>query len=308
MSEKDFFQGIKNREHRNLEKSIEEARGKVLSDHFPSLQNKSIDELRDYEKLLNQLQGLLSLATDKFYQHLPSPLEEVRERSVWEVYLSGLRYLFRRYPQGFFRQTNLAVGELQDPLEKTDAYCDKCLEGFSAIAELVQEIKKYCEHYKTGQEIIQHYGQWPKDIVRLYASLKTWTRDDEFEIFENRVHAAQKQIFEVIIEGPIQLYLLVGEENWFFVLKTLTVERFQDFFSDKNKKDLQDLRELHRAVYETVEISTTYETFKQFFQESLRIYVEDSLKDAKQLRNQYPTDDLRRKFIRRFETGEIFRR
>lgn len=308
MSNNDFFEEIKKEERRRFRKSIKKAREAVLVSRFPHLHDKTLKEIRDYERLLDQLQGLLSLGVDEFYKHLPSPLEEIRERSSWEVYLAGLMYLCRRFPRGFFRKVVLALEEWEDFPDKVDAYSEKCLEGYSDFVNLAQELKRYCEYYKKGREIVQEYGEWHKDIWRLYASLKTWEKDSEFQTFEDYLRTSQRQFFEVIIEGPIQLYLFIGEETWFFILKILTIENLGDFFSDKDRKELRDLRDIHKFWYNLIKHSESFETFKKFVKETLKIYVDDYLEEEKRLRSQYPTTELRKKFIRRFESGELFKK
>lgn len=304
----DFFEEIKKEERERFEESVEKAREVVLLEHFPCLHDRSIQEVREFEELLDRLGGFLLLLGDRFYKHLPFPLEKIRERSIWEVYLSGLRYFCRRYPRGFFRKAVLSLKEWKDFPDKVDAYAEKSLEGYLDFANLARELEEYCRFYKQGKEIANQYGEWHRDLWKLYASLKTWEKDTEFQVFEDYFRTSQRQFFEVIIEGPIQLYLFIGEETWFFILKILTVEHLGDFFLDKNKKELQDLRDVHKFVYEIVETSEAYQTFKKFVGETFKIYVDDYLEEERRLRSQYPTDELRKKFIRRFESGELFRR
>lgn len=320
---KDFFEEIKTREQKRLKQALERAREVVLRDHFSSLSViPTVLEVKEYEEQLDSFHSLISLALDHFSKHLPSPFEKIKERSVWEVYLSGLKYLARRYPNGFFRKAVLSLKEWNDFPEKIDSYSEKCLSGFSDFSDFTGEVKKYCLNYNKAREIIEQFanfkeqveeddddenGEGIKNLCRLYASLKTWERDQELSYFENRFQKSSTQFFEVIIEGPVQLYLFIGEETWFFVFKILTIERLGDFFSSKDKKELEDIRALHKFIYGIAEKSVLHETFKKLVKETLKIYVDNYFKTQKRLREQYPTEDLRRKFVRRFENGEIFR-
>lgn len=321
----DFFKEIKIREKSRMENAVKRAREVVLRDHFPYLHDYTLKEIRDYEELLERLEGLILLGIQGFYKHLPSPLEEVRGRSKWEVYLSGLRYLIRKYPQGFFR-TILALKEWEGFPEKIDAYLEKSVSALSDFYLLAREIRKYCLNYNKGRKIARQYIQIQddkepeeneenclveedfKNLCRLYASLKSWEQEEEFSRFNNHIEKCQNQFFEVIIEGPIQLYLLIGEETWFFILKILTIEHLGDFFLEKDKKELHDLREINKLIYKTIENSEFYQTLKSFIREFLKIYVDDLKRSQERLRGQYPTRELKRKFVKRFERGEIFRK
>lgn len=305
----DYFTRFKKKESLRLKKSIEKAKNIVLQDKFPDLKNVCLEEIRDYQDLLGHLQSIAILGGKIFFKHLPSPLEKIRERSVWEVYLAGLRYFARRAPKGFFRKTVLAIKEWQDSPEKVDSYMDKCLSGVSDIANLGEELKKFFFYYEKGKNIIEQYDEWSnhEDVCEIYASLKAWEKEEHFEMFEKYLTAAEQQTWEIIIEGPIQLYLSIGYDNIFFILKLLTLEHIGEFFTDKNKKELSDLKEAHSFVYDKIDFSETIAAFKLLTKKSLEIYRKSLIKKANYIRSKYPTDDLRRKFIYRFESGELFR-
>lgn len=319
--ETDFFPELKKREKERFEKALAEAREVVLKNHFPSLTDASA--LREYQGLLSALQALISLAAGIFFGLLPSPMEEIRGRSAWEVYLSGLKYLTRRYPRGYFRKTVIALKEWEGFPEKVDAYSGKCLTGFSDFADLARELQRYALNYKSAKELARLYhpadgdagakegeddADYYKDLCLLYASLKTWEREEDVRRFQGYLEKSATQFFEVIIEGPIQLYFFIGEETWFFVLKVLTVESLGDFLSDKNRKELQDLRDLHRFIFGAIEQAEKWQVFKELIREALAGYVRDFRSSEKRLRAQCPTDELKRKFVRRFESGDIFRK
>lgn len=303
---KNSFEELKEGTLKKFEGSMITAKEAALNYRFPPYRNRSIKEIRNYTKLLDQSGELLLLIVEKFLKHLPSPLEKKRGRSVWEVYLSGLRYFCRKYPQGFFRQVVLSPREWGDFPGKIDSFICKCSEGFTDIADLSKELEKYCRHHQNGLNIAKQYKEWQPDSVGLYASLKTWKGDDEFQVFENRLLKAQQQIIEIIIEGPIQLYLIIGQENFFIILKILTLKDLRDFYSDQDQEEPRDLKDLNESVYKTVENSEFLETFKELSKESLRICSDNFLEEEKRRRRQYPDEELRDRFIKCFEEGDVF--
>lgn len=307
MGKRDSFEELKKGALERFKKSLLGAKEATLTERFPPFGNRGIKEIKSYTELLDELEGLLLLTVNGFLKNLPPPSKKEGERSLWEVYLSGLRYFARRYPQGFFRGTTLSPKEYEDFPNKLDSFIYKCSEGLIDIVDLSKELERYCRHHKNGLDVVQKHEGWHPDWLKMYASLKTWEDDDKFQVFENRLLRARQQIFDIIVEGPIQLYLVIGQETWFIILKILTLRDLRDFYSDQNKEELRDLKALNELIYKTVEGSESLEAFKKLGQECLRIWVNDFLEEEKRNRRQCPTEGSRKRFIERFENEEIFR-
>lgn len=302
------WEEVKKREEKRFKEALDKARGTVFANRFPAEKSFRAEDLLEFERILRLIEGMILLGCKIFFEHLLSPLEKIRGRSIWEVYLSGAKHLARRYPLGEFR-SRIGLKEWEGFPEKVDAFVKACQTSFSDFAELGREIEQYITNAKRANEIAAPYQK--KDgvdyaaLCRLYASLKTW-KDNDLSRFQSLLEKSGQHLIEVIIEGPIQLYLLIGRDTWFLIIRVFTLERLSDFSSDKDQKELQDSNDLSQAIYDLLENSTKYKTFKEMLNEAVRLYIDDFISSQKSLRSQCPTQEFRRRFLERFEQGNLF--
>lgn len=306
----DFFEEIKEREKTAFAEAIEQAREKVLKNHFSSFENVALEEYQKYEKLLNSCVGFSQFLSEAFWNRLPSPLEkdEKTGRLVWEVYISGARHFATSYPKSDFRRL-AGLPQFGKAPEAIDAYLRKCRDTLSDLFGLEREIRDYAANYNRAGEIIRQYvpeEEGMENLARLYGYLKTWPNDERQAVFHKSLEKSGIEIFEVIIEGPFQLYLYIGKENWFFILKGLTISDLFDFLSKKEEREAKDLCRLNDFIFDIIADSKSYQCFKELAREALKIYLENFQKETIILRRQYPTAELKERFIRRFEEGLIF--
>ncbi len=310
--ESDFFEEIKEREQNVFAEALGEARETVLKNRFSSLENITVEEFQEYEKLLDSCVVFYHFLLGAFWKHLPSPLEKEEKtgRFAWEVYLSGARHFATRYPKSYFRQL-VGLTQFGRVPEAIDAYLEKCRDMLADLLDLSVQIKDYAANYNRGRNITRQYTPEGEDegmenLSRLYGYLKTWSDDEKQSVFHKALEKSGIEIFELIIEGPIQLYLYIGKENWFFILKGLTVGGLSDFLSQREKLEARDLESLNDFIFNIIVNSEAYECFRQLGKETVGIYLENFQKQAIVLRRHFPTAELKERFIRRFEEGLIF--
>lgn len=294
------------RERKRFRESIQKAREVILKNHLSTTNLKDHDSFQKYTGRLSQVASLTTLVSDKIFNDFPKLFEEKRGRRIWEIYLSGARYLARRTSQGVFVGLLASYFELEDLVAKVDSYLENVVSGSADIYNLMREIDKYSEHYNKARKICAPYEKEDQKFerqCRIYATLKSWLKEDEFQIMQKTFNKGLDQAFKVIIEGPIQLYLVISRDTFFFILKFLTGKNSIDI--SEERKELDDANDLHSFIHGLVEGSD--KTFRNLIVEALKLYYNDLIDELKELRSEFPTDDRKRRFIERFETGEMFK-
>lgn len=299
-------QEIIKRERERFRKSIQKAREVILKNHLSTTNLKDHDSFQKYTGRLSQVASLAALVSDKVFDNFPKLFEEKQGRPMWEIYLSGARYLARRTSQGVFVSFLASYFELEDLVAKVNSYLESAVSGSADIYNLMREIDKYSEHYNKARKICVPYEKENQKFerqCRIYAVLKSWLKEDEFQTMQTALNKGSDQAFKVIIEGPIQLYLVISRETFFFILKFLTGKNSIDI--SKERKELDDANDLHSFIYGLVEGSD--KIFRNLITEALKFYHNDLIDELRELRSEFPSDDRKRRFIERFETGELFK-
>lgn len=298
------FQVAKRRELRRFHRAVDKAIEELLDTKYT--ETRSVEEYRQFASacaLVKNLSRMVDLWADR-----AEPLfESEGERTKWEVYLSGLRKLGRDMPESYLFRFVLPMFGLEDLREKVVAYSGRWLDGLHSAHQCLGEVERYLRHLERGTEIAREYEADPgEDLPRLYASLKTWERQDDLDAYCRALGDFADTTVEVLIAGPVQLYLMLGPETFTLIFKSLTVGRLGDLAG--NDEEYVELMSLHGFLQRLVGESTTLALLREVAARAARTYSESVREESIRLRAQLPTQDLKRAFVRRYESGVLFRR
>lgn len=300
------------------ERTFENAKGRELQRFYRAV-DRAIDdlsaakyeekpELADYRQFgatCNYVRGLLHGAD--FLADRALPLFERRgERSTWEVYLSGLRKLCRDLPESYLFRFVLPMYGLDEFQSKVVAYANHWLDGLHSAHKYFAQAEVYLGHLARGEEIAAEYeAKGGEDLARLYASVKTWDNDADLDGFLDSAAEFLDNTFEVIVTGPIQLYLMLGRDTFLLLFKAATIGKVSEL--REGDREYAELLAFHDFVHAGIEQSRTLNVLREVSGAAAKLYVESLREETARLRGQLPTRDLKRSFVRRYEAGVLFR-
>ena len=302
MNEKTFH-AAKSREMRRFYRAVDQAIDELLAEKFQEAH--SIGEYRAQVStgtFVKSLLNTIGMAADKM-----APLfERQGERPTWEVYLAGLRKLHRDLPDSYLFRFVLPMFGLEDLQEKVVAYSARWLDGLHAAHKFFTAADAYLGHLERAEQIAAEYEAKPgDDLPRLYASLKTWQTNTEMDGFLEAMAEFVDTAIEVVIVGPIQLYLMIGRDTFTLVFKSLTAGRLSDL--REGDGELKELLALHDFVHSQLEKSSSLAMLREVGTRAGKSYLQSLREEETRLRAQLPTQELKRSFLRRYESGVLFR-
>ena len=301
MNDKAFAE-LKSRELKRFHAGIHAAIESLLQQKYE--ETRKADEYRQYARACAVVKGALQ-GLDLAIDRLPPLFENNDERSNWDVYLSGLRSLFRKMPDSYLVRFVLPMLGLEPLGEKLAAYSLLWLEELHAAHVLLQETDIYLENLTRAQLLAEEYGDSNSTLQRLYASVKTWQTTPELDAFFGGVEKFLTSSVEVFVAGPVQLYLMLDRDTITMVFKALSVGRLSDL--REGSREYDELLKLHDHIRQVVEDSTVLSLAKSVLQEAARDYLKRLRQEQRNLRGQLPNRDLRHRFVERFESGALFR-
>jgi len=261
------------------------------------------EELHLRESVATIVQSLLNIASQGAAE-LPI-FEETREAVNWDIYISGFRGLLRDHLRSYVLTALLPLIGAKELGEKWSSLAQEGLE-LLRLAEIVfRELDRSIDARVRAREITAAYGVENEDLEALYASLKTWETDEELQKFTEDFADLLDKTVEVIVEGPIQLYLMISREGFILIFKGLMSTKVGD--PEFEDQDLFRLMALHNEVRAKVEQSAAIKLFQEFVEALFDEYLESWKKRQKRLRGLFPTQALRDSFVQRFERGVILR-
>ncbi|MCL5108433.1 MAG: hypothetical protein M1401_06150 [Chloroflexi bacterium] len=305
MNEK-TFRAAKSREQRRFYRAINQVIDQLLSQKFE--QTRDLGEYRRYAETCNYVKGQIHLV-DAASNNLARLFERQDERANWEVYLSGLRQLCRDLPDSYLFRFVLPMFGLEDVREKLVAYGGRWLEALHAGQTVLSQTERYLNNLERGEAIQEEYraaNAASEDLPRLYASLKTWESERELPGFYNALADFVGGTLEVLVLGPLQLYLMLGRDSFTLILKTLTAGRLADL--KQGDAEYGEALALHDFLHGALADSITWGVLKEVAGRSGKIYADLLREEVVRLRAQLPTQELQRGFLVRYEAGAIFPR
>jgi len=296
-----IYHQVKERELKRFGRALDEAVDSLLAAKFNELRNyeaynQYVETCQAVKAIVRFLDGI----ADKL-----APLFERRQgRSAWDVYLSGLRRLHRQWPESHFSRQTLTGYKLDDLNEKLTAFSGKVLEQLGAAQKALQHVDAYLDNLAAGQDIAEAYQNQSEDLPRLYASLKTWATEDDWQRLYDDLAAFLDQTIEVIVIGPIQLYLMLRRDTFLLIFKALSLSRLGE---ERDDAEYREVMAWHDFIYSLVEGSATRQILGELLRRAVQAYLADWRQEHTRLRDQLPRRELRERFIERYETGALFR-
>ena len=305
MNEK-TFRVAKGREQRRFYRAVGQVLDRLLAEKFE--QTKDLAEYRRFADTCGYVRAQIHLV-DSITDRLGPLFEREGERSRWEVYLSGLRQLSRDLPRSYFFRMVLPMFGLEEVQTKLTSYTGRWLEALHGGQTAFAEAERYLVNLERAEVLAAEYGaegQAGEDLPRLYASLKTWENAAEQDNYYRALEGFLSGTLEVLVLGPIQLYLLLGRETFTLIFKSLTVGRLADLKA--GDADYVELQALHEFIHTGIENSVTWAVLREVVKDAGRNYVTLLREEEEHLRAQLPHQDLQRNFLRRYEAGALFPR
>ena len=301
MNEKTFNK-VKRREVGRFRRAVGQAVEQLLAEKYE--QTREVEEYRAYVRTCEFVKNLMStvdLAADRV-----GPLfERQGERTKWEIYLSGLRKLFRDLPDSYLFRFVLPMFGLEEFEEKMVAYSGRWLDGLHAGHRFFGQTERYLANLERGENIMSEYeAKQSEDLARLYASLKTWESQEDAGNFFDAMADFVDTTIEVVIAGPVHLYLMLGRDTFLVLFKSLNIGNLGSLREED--EEFAELLALHDYLHQAVEQSTTLTLLQEVSARAGKAYVQAAREEAERMRSQLPTQDLKRNFVRRYEAGVLF--
>lgn len=309
----EIFRPIKERELRRFHQAIDTVTDALLEKHQPKVVHfvknnlEIVDFLADeffelFEKPVEPLRALRSnLHRDKLHE-----MRRTSEaRANWDIFASGIRFVNQRMPDSYLFRFVLPMFKLEDLGGKILSYSGQWLEQTHVSAKALSEIDKYLSCYEKGENIVKRYSTSNQELVRLYASLKTWENKEKFEKFFKDFENFLSLSVEVFISGPIQLYLMISKENFLLIFKALSIGKISELEEQKREK-YQEIMAFHDWFYSLIEKSEPLRVFQEAFRSTVKEYVRLLREEEENIRKQLPTKELKNRLIERFEKGLLF--
>lgn len=225
--------------------------------------------------------------------------EETGGRTNWELYLSGLRGLLRDLLDSYSLTIVLPLLELNELGEKLTALSKDGLGLLHSTERVFHELDKYINARVYAAGRTSAYGVDNETLEETYASLKTWKDDEELERFSEDLEDFLDRTLVVIVEGPIQLYLMISRRGFLLIFRALMLKRIGDLSLEDS--DLDSLMALHDVIHGRFEEAEGIKLFQALLRKIADQYLEDWREEQKHLRELFPTRESKKAFVERFE-------
>jgi len=296
------YRQVMERELKRFHCAVDAAIEGLLSQKY-----EAADHYQEYEEYAKACQrvksglGMVDLVADTL-----SPLFVERTgRMNWEVYLAGLRQIHRLFPDSHLFQATLSTYKLEDLKEKLRAFSRRWLDFLHEADGALRQVDQYLGNLFGAREIMAGYGNENESLARLYASLKTWEKGEDFEKLFDDLHRFLDTGIEVFIVGPMQLYLMLSRDTFLLIFKALTVDKLNRLEEESSHYD--DAMALHDFIYGLVRDSQTRQVMQEVLEAAVAEYVKDLEEEHTKLRQQVPSRERQRRFVQYFEEGTLFK-
>lgn len=245
-----------------------------------------------YLKLLYDTRGVISLQR----------FQKTGERYNWDIYLSALQSITRSLNDSILIKHILPVLHLQEVSDKIKIYSDRLDHFVYCARKIYPIIVKYDEHYRNGQNSLDKYDYDTnsyKALISQYASIKTWTCDEDLYAFLEDLDTYHDARREVVLEGPLSLVLQLSEDA-FMLLARIPIWR------GHGNVDQCDMKVLINIIRNTLRHDFG-RILGELWNEADRKYTTKLATSQKNLRMLIPSRESKVKFIKSFESGVLLR-
>jgi len=318
----DSFSNVKGRELKRLQQAYGKASKKILKEKYGKLCEKDYNKIKGYHQWVSSTIGLLSSILSSRWERLYQKRENLesframRDRSRYDIYESGIRRFLKKYPQSYWSSHVINLFQLNDIQNLFLEHTDNFLNWLRYFGSINKTAEIYLNYVDRAVDIAKNYTEREStdlnedDLVRLYGYLKTWEEQEELDEFIDDLGNLFDQTIELYIEGPIKLYLKLSKDRYMIIFKALTAEKTNDLpYIDDDQKEVM---EAHSELYDTIKEETEEDTgflynVIELSKKARKNYIKSLKEDVNRLMFLFPTRELRRQFIRKYECGFIFR-
>jgi hypothetical protein len=288
-----------------FKKALAKASNKYFEEKSKGMTPKEARDL--WMKGIVRAQSVITFAFDDAYDTAFTLLKDPdHARKGWDDHLTGVRSISRPAPRGFLLSVIMKQLKLEETADHVSALVIRGNEVQNDVHRVVAKAKAYIDHYEWAKKHAEGFGhEENEDAIRKYASLKTWERKDEFTQFSSVAKTATAGAIEVIIEGPVKLYLMISPEQLLIVLQGLAMRNSFDFMN-ADKKGLEDSLDLLLLSQKAVEKSDLFTTLRGLLASTLHEY--HALWDEEHLdiRKEMIDEEREKRFVECFENGSLF--
>ena len=284
---------IREKEHWNS--AFEEAYNKLFE---KEVLNQSLDK-KEYEKRVSHLEfsrQLVFHGLDILFREFPKLMEDIDGITRIERYITSIRALFIKVEHGVLFKLALSMSGLSEVSNKVVEWSKQANNSLPSFYKFFKDCEKYIANYNHGKTLVAN--KFGEDLVPLYASLKTWKTEDDFNNFNQQFQNVSSQFIQIYIEGPIQLYLIISENYFSLVLKALLLERLS-----QKENPFADLILLNDHIKTLIKESKTLDYSIELLKLTTQYATEKWVTRQNKKRLTHPTPHLREKFINNFENG-----
>ena len=282
------------REKQNWNSSLEEA----YKDLFEKeILNQPLDS-KEYENRVSHLEfshSLVQHGLELVFREFPKLMEDIDGISRFERYITSIRALFLKIEHGILFKLALSISGLSEVSNKVVEWSKQANNSLPIFYKFFKDCEKYLANYEQGKTLTQ--GKFGESLIPIYASLKTWKTEEDFNGFRQQFNNVATQFIQIYIEGPIQLYIIISENHFSIVLRSLLLERLSQ------KDQFADLALLNDHIKTIVKDSKTLDYSIELLKLTAKNYTKKWISKQDKMRLSHPTSYLKDKFVKNFESG-----
>ena len=248
---------------------------------------------------LNYARTAVSWVIYELFKSIPGLIEEKEGRKNWERYLSGLKFLSTNIEHSFLIKNTLPIFGLGEAKDRFLSWNRESLKLINEIYFIGNRMDEYFKHLTFAIEKSEK-----SELCSLYSSLKTWDTEAKFDLFEKRISRMVDKPFEIYIEGPIQLFLMLSKNNFLFLLKAISVKKLSELILPK-KIEENDLNILNERVNDLITNSKTLKYFLKFLKETIQLSIKSWVTEQRERRKLISTPSGKINFVKNFENGIV---
>ncbi len=316
------FSHVKGRELKRLNQAITKASSKLLKEKYGKIGEKDYGKIKGYHmwvtSTVNILSSIFSSRWERLYQKREdlASFRALKERSRFDIYDSGIRRFLKKYPYSHWSNSVIKLLQLNDFQSLFMEHVDNFLNWLRYFGTINKRGEVYLNYLDRAVDIARTYSERDEDdlhdddLVRLYAYLKSWEDQEELDEFIEDMDKFFDRTIELYIEGPIKLYLKLSKDKYLIIFKALTAESPNELpYIDEDQKEIMEVND---DVYEMIEEEMHEDTgflynIVELLKKARENYIKSLKEDVNKLKFLFPTQELRRQFIRKYECGFIFK-
>jgi hypothetical protein len=231
---------------------------------------------------------LFSSLFDFYREFWPNPYGQVNDKSRWDIWSSSAKQLTTGMIESKLYKMVLPLFGLQEVGETLLAYDVLLQEYVKNSKKIKPHIEKYDNYLLEASKNLLTPS---KSLIELYASVKTWQKDEDFDEFMDSWPDYVSSKVEIIVEGPIKLFLQLSRDAFLLLLKIPTV---------KDKESAQRTRDLETFMtdfYDAVHDAEFFDNFCHYSRAIIDTYITSFRELFPDNRKILPTTEARKNFI-----------